>query len=94
MITKDMHWKKMVIICCSTLTALFSWLLLHTQVKENSLHPLPNKQSKQSNPYKNYVWLVDENYSMNLNLFTNSNHALEILIIQKVIIRFCCKTSI
>ena len=50
-----MHWKKMVIICCSTLTALFSWLLLHTQAKENSWHPPPNKQSQQSNPYKNYV---------------------------------------
>ena len=48
--------KKMVIICCSTLTALFSWLLLHTQAKENSWHPPPNKQSQQSNPYKNYVW--------------------------------------
>ena len=48
--------KKMVIICCSTLTALFSWLLLHTQAKENSWHQPPNKQSQQSIPYKNYVW--------------------------------------
>ena len=48
--------KIMVIICCFTLTVLFSWLLLHTQAKENSWHPPPNKQSQQSNPYKNYVW--------------------------------------
>ena len=47
--------KKMVIICCSTLTALFSWLLLHTQAKQNSWHPPPNKQSQQSNLYKDYV---------------------------------------
>ena len=37
--------------------------------------------------------LVDENYLMDLNLFTNSNYAFKI-IKQKVRIRFCCKTTI